>query len=112
MTTSCSWLELDITHGLHWIPAAPLPTSDLGFLSLLTLSRISSNEHAKWGTKGRGVLGAGEVWERVTAENIPRSLEIPLSIIDNCFFLLYVLKLTVIFMRSVKSAQFDSAQFS
>ena len=69
-SASCSWLELDITHGLHWIPAAPLPTSDLGFLSLLTLSRISSNKHAKWGTMGRGLLGEREVWERVTAENI------------------------------------------
>lgn len=71
-SANCSWLELDVTHGLHWIPVALLPTSDLGFLSLLTLSRIASNEHAKWGTKGReeGLLGEGKVWERVTVENI------------------------------------------
>lgn len=71
-SANCSWLELDITRGLHWITVALLPTSDLGFLSLLTLSRIASSEHAKWRTKGwwGGVLGEGKVWERVTAENI------------------------------------------
>lgn len=39
-------LELDVTHGLSWIQDVLLPTSDLGFLSLLTLGRTVSGESA------------------------------------------------------------------
>lgn len=41
-----SWLELDVAHGLSWIPALLLPTSDVGFPSLLVTGRTASGEHA------------------------------------------------------------------